>query len=142
MDKSRWHTGTYEMYIWAPTPGELSIHILAKAISLDNPADDQDAPFLAGMDLTLAELGITAPAFPLGLRDVGEQGLAPEDVEAVFGPQMGVRVLLTMWQAAERDFRGVDMDARPWREPSDEAFPIMERTFDIMVLLKERLYGK
>lgn len=131
------------MFISAPMPGELSIHILAKAVSLDNPADDQDAPFLAEMNLTVAELGITdgMPAFPLGLRDVGEQGLAPEDVEAVFGPRMGVRVLLTMYQAAERDFRGVDMDARPWRAPSDAAFAIMERTFDVMMLLKERLYG-
>jgi hypothetical protein len=107
-------------------------------------ASDQDAPILAQLDVTYGEVNVSDGPKPWPLnsfRDVGEHGLAPEDFEEEFGPRMALRALLVLFQAADRDFRGVDMDARPWRSPSMAAFPIMQRTSDLMVILKTRLYN-
>lgn len=144
MDKtSNWATGTYEMLLEKDVEGaELSITVFAKPLNPDNEVKGDPVPILAQMDLTNAEVGILEgePPWEMGLRDVGEQGVTPEEAERVFGPKMGLRVLLTLVQAADRDFRGVDMDARPWREPSWAAFAILERAHDVMAMLKVRIY--
>ena len=141
---SKWGTGTYEMLLETDVNGvEVSITVFAKPLNPDNEVESDIVPVLAQLDLTNAELGIPeggVPAWQPGLYDVGEIGVTPENAEREFGPQMGLRVLLALTQAAERDLRGVDMDAQPWRGESWGAYAIMERAHDVMLMLKTRLY--
>lgn len=156
MTKSIWMTGTYEMLVQDfKDEAEMTITVFARPVDLADEASDRDAPILAQLDVSYAEVGLDDGARPpwqtaeayrdLGkdglaaFRTVGEHGLAPEDIEAEFGPHMGLRILLCLFQAADRDFRGVDMDAVPWRMPSMQAFPIMQRISDLMMILRTRL---
>lgn len=142
---SRWATGTYELVLDYTKDDEADVvaTIFAKPLEVGTDADE-DAPILSQMGLLFAELGdrrgIFAEEKP-AVVDIGEHGLEPENLEREFGPQTGVRLLLLLFQAANADFKGVDMDGAPWREPSNEAFPIMERTHDVMTILKTRLYN-
>lgn len=146
MIESRWATGTYEMFVEvgdAVIDGDVGITIFAVPLTLD-PADDEDAPILAQREAMGWEMGYpegALPAWRTGLREIGEHGLKPEDVEAEFGPQMGLRVLMALYDAALQDTRGTDIEGRPWRQPSAPAALLAERTLDLIVLLSTRLAG-
>jgi hypothetical protein len=144
MTRSAWHIGTYELLIQdIPEDRMLCVTVFAKPVDVRDEPSDLDAPILAQVDVGYGEVGVSDGPKPWpvnAFRDVGEHGLAPEDFEAEFGAQMALRALLALFQAADRDFRGVDMDARPWRHASMGAFAIMQRTSDLMILLKTRLY--
>ena len=114
------------------------------AMPADNtPEADEDAPILAQAGFIYPDLGTRRGAFAEGVNailPIGENGLLPEEMEREFGPQTAVRILLLLFQAAEVDFNGTDIDGAPWREPSTEAFRIMERAHDVMTVLGTRLY--
>lgn len=141
MIESRWATGTYEILIETGVlDGDVGITVFATALTLD-PADDEDAPILAQMEAQTWELGGFDPATlpPRRLVEIGEHGLKPEEVEAQYGPELGLRILLALYQAALHDFNGTDMEDRPWRQPSAAVEPFMERVLDLIVVLTTRL---
>ena len=142
---SRWATGTYELVLDFSGSGDVDIIATVFAMPADSTSEaDEDAPILAQGGFIIPELGTLKGAFAEGkdaILPVGEYGLTPEDMEREFGPQTAIRMLLLLFRAAEADFNGVDVDKIPWREPSNAAFPIMERTHDVMTILKTRLYN-
>lgn len=143
---SRWATGTYELVLdFSGSDNDSDIIATVFAMPVDNTLEaDEDAPILAQDGFIIPELGTLKGAFAEGknvILTVGENGLAPEDLEREFGPQTAIRLLLLLFRAAEADFNGVDVDKIPWREPSNAAFSIMERTHDVMTILKTRLYN-
>ncbi|MGZ4659660.1 MAG: hypothetical protein ACXVYB_00105 [Arthrobacter sp.] len=144
MIESRWATGTYEMLVEtgdAVIDADIGITIFATPLTLDRDADE-DAPILAQVDAQGWEVGLdpeNLPAFRKGLIEIGEHGLKPEQVEAEYGPELGLRVLLALYQAAQHDYWGTDLEDRPWRQPSAAAVEIMERTLDLIVVLTTRL---
>lgn len=144
MIESRWATGTYEMLVEVGEKvldADIGITVFATPLTLD-AADDDDCPMLAQVDAQAWELGLdpdNLPAFKTGLIEIGEHGLKPEDVEEQYGAQLGLRILLALYQAAQHDYWGTDMEDRPWRQPSATAVEIMERTLDLIVLLTTRL---
>jgi hypothetical protein len=142
---SRWATGTYELVLdFSGTDPDNDIIATVFAMPADNtPEADEDAPILAQTGFIIPELGTLKGVLAEGkncIVPIGENGLAPEDMEATFGPKAAVRILLLLFRAAEADFNGVDMDKIPWRTPSVEAFDIMERAHDVMTILGTRLY--
>lgn len=145
---SAWAVGTYELLLVGDPEGDptdLIVTIFAKPRDPADTTADEDAPVLAHCDVSYAEIGLkegdTLP-WKTGLRDVGMTGLVPEAIESEYGPQMGLRILLSLLQAVRADFYGLDMDGNPWRTPSDGAvFGLMERTHDIMAILNTRLFG-
>lgn len=141
---SRWATGTYELVLdFSGSDGDDIIATVFAMPADTTPEADEDAPILAQQGFIIPELGTLKGAFAEGktvILPIGEQGLEPEAMEAEFGPRTAVRVLLLLFRASEADFNGVDIDGTPWREPSNEAFPIMERTHDVMAILGTRLY--
>ena len=142
---SQWATGTYELVL--DFSGSDKDDIIATVFAMpatDSLDADEDAPVLAQAGFIIPELGTLKGAFADGknvIIPIGEKGLAPEDMEREYGPQTAVRLLLLLFRAAEADFNGVDVDKIPWRTPSTEAFAIMERTHDVMAILKTRLYN-
>lgn len=145
--KSIWLTGTYEMLLERnaeAAEGDISVTIFAKAADPEDTAADEDAPILAQIDVWTLEVGLTSglPGWRMGLRDVGERGLAPEAVEAEFGARMAARILLALYQAAEADFNGLDLEGAPFRTPSVAAFSLMARVSNLIASLNTRLYGK
>lgn len=141
---SRWATGTYELVLDFTRRDDDDVIATVFAMPVDGTQEaDDDAPILAQAGFIYPELGTLKGAFAEGrnaILRVGEDGLGPEDMEREFGPKTAIRLLLLLFNAAESDFNGVDMDGLPWREPSTAAFPIMERTHDIMTVLGTRLY--
>jgi len=144
MIESRWATGTYEMLMEVGAEaieGDIGISIFATPLTLAR-ADDEDCPILAQVDAESWDVGISQDALPrlrTGLREIGEHGLKPEDIEAEYGPQLGLRILLALYQATESDIQGTDLEGRPWRTPSPAAGELQERVLDLMVLLTTRL---
>lgn len=143
MTESRWATGTYEMLLETASAwieGDVGITIFATPLTLDE-ADDEDAPILAQIDVTAWQLGMDEAAvgrLKTGLRELGEHGLKPEDIEAEFGPELALRILMALYQAAEKDMLGTDMEDRPWRQPSAAAGALRERVLDLMVRITTR----
>lgn len=141
--QSRWLTGTYELLMMEDDTNQdiLIVSIFAKASDPEDVEADEDAPLLYQEDFSWQEILADLPAaFELGgLRDIGENGITPEDMEATYGPALAVRLMLGLFRAAERDFRGVDIDLIPWRLGSSGAFAIMERTHDCMAVLGEKI---
>lgn len=141
---SLWATGTYELVLDFSGADGADIVATVFAMPVDNTLEaDEDAPILAQTDFIIPELGDLRLEFAEGkttIIPIGEHGLQPEDMEARYGPKTAIRLMLLLFRAAEADFNGVDVDKVPWREPSVGAFPIMERTHDIMAILKTRLY--
>jgi hypothetical protein len=122
---------------------DIGITIFATPLTLD-VGDDEDAPILAQVDVQGWEIGVdpeNLPAWKLGLIEIGEHGLKPEQVEEQYGPELGLRILLALYQAAMHDFHGTDMEDRPWRPASAAVEPFMERVLDLIVLLTTRLAG-
>lgn len=143
MTESRWATGTYEILIEAGEAvldGDVGITVFATPLTLDR-ADDEDAPILAQMEAQAWELGGVDPdTMPASeLLEIGEHGLKPEDVEEKYGPELGLRILNSLYEAAMNDHRGTDRQGRPWRQPSPAVEPFMERVLDLIVLLTTRL---
>lgn len=143
---SQWAIGTYELVLDF-SGADKDVDVMATVFAMpitDDPAADEDAPVLSQMGMVWGELGQLVGPFSEKknvILKVGEQGMGPEEMEKEFGPKAGVRMLLLLFQAANADFKGVDMDGVPWRSPSDGAFPILERTHDVMAVLKTRLYN-
>ena len=145
MIESRWATGTYEILIETGEgvlDADVGVTIFATPLTLE-PADDEDCPILAQVDAQAWELGLDPENLPAdwkrSLREIGEHGLKPEEVEEQYGPELGLRILLALYQAAMHDFQGTDMEGRPWRQPSAAVEPFMERVLDLVVLLTTRL---
>lgn len=145
MIESRWATGTYEILLEAGDAvlnADVGITVFATPLTLDI-ADDEDAPILAQVDVQAWELGVDPDNLPAAwkrsLREAGEHGLKPEQVEAEYGPELGLRILLALYQAALHDFRGTDIEDRPWRQPSAAVEPFMERVLDLIVILTAKL---
>lgn len=147
MIESRWATGTYEMLLEVGAEqieGDIGITIFATPLTLD-PADDEDAPLLSQIDVESWDVGLQpadVEAMPARvLREIGEHGLKPEDIEAEYGPGLALRILLALYQASEHDLNGTDGEDRPWRQPSAAAGALRERVLDLMVLLTTRMAG-
>jgi hypothetical protein len=146
MIESRWATGTYEMLLEtgnAWIEGDVGITIFATSLTLDE-ADDEDAPILAQIDVSALTLDMDQEALAglkTGLREIGEHGLKPEEIEAEFGPKLALQILTALYQAADTDMRGTDMEGRPWRQESAAAGPFRERVLDVLVALTIRLAG-
>jgi hypothetical protein len=144
--KSAWDTGTYELLLERdPEGGTGDLMVVVFARPLDPEEDiaaDEDAPILALIEVSRLEYEEELQDWQLGLRTIGEQGLLrPESVESIFGPRLGVRILLALEEACDRDFRGVDLDGAPWRMPSAGAFPLLQRTHEVAQELGRRLFG-
>lgn len=143
-ETSRWAIGTYELVLDFSRSDDDDVIATVFAMPVDNtPEADEDAPILAQSGFIYPELGTRKGAFAAGnntILTIGEDGITPEEMEQMFGPKTAVRILLLLFKAAEADFNGVDIDGVPWREPSTEAFKIMERTHDVMTILGTRLY--
>jgi len=143
MTKSAWDTGTYELLVSndpAGQKGDLMVVVFARPADPDDDVANEDAPVLAHIDVMNEEYDWNIQDYHLGLRSIGERGmLTPENVPGIYGDRLGLRILLALYQGAERDFNGTDMDDIPWRTPSSEAFVIMERTHAVMEVVKERL---
>ena len=141
---SLWATGTYELVLDFRGADDADVVATVFAMpAIASPDAEEDAPILAQQGYIIPELGTLKGAFAEGknvIIPIGEDGLKPEDMEEQLGPQTAIRLLLLLFQAAQADFYGVDIDGHPWREPSEAAFPIMERTHDILAILKIRLY--
>lgn len=146
MTESRWATGTYEMLLETGSDwieGDVGITIFATPLTLDR-ADDEDAPILAQIDASAWALGLDEDAMgrlKTGLRELGEHGLKPEDVEAEFGSALGLRILMALYQAAEKDMQGTDLEDRPWRQPSAAAGPLRDRVLGLMVSMLGGIAG-
>lgn len=142
---SQWATGTYELVLdFSGSDGDDIVATVFAMPATDSPDADEDAPILAQTGFIIPELGTLQGAFAEGknaIIPIGENGLQPEDMERIYGPKTAIRLLLLLFKAAEADFNGVDADQIPWRTPSTEAFGIMERTHDVMAILKTRLYS-
>ena len=140
MIESRWATGTYEMLLetgneWIE--GDVGITIFATALTLD-PADEKDAPILAQVDTEAWAMGMDEDAvkrLPTGLREIGEHGIKPEELAQTYGAGLALRILRALYEAAGSDMRGVDIEDRPWRQPSPAAGALRERVLDVMVQL-------
>lgn len=141
---SQWVTGTYELVLDFRGADDADVVATIFAMpAIASPEADEDSPILAQEGYIIPELGTLQGAFAEGknvIIPIGEDGLKPEDIEEKFGQKTAIRLLLLLFNAARADFYGVDIDGRPWRAPSRDAFPIMERTHDIMAILKTRLY--
>ncbi|HJV97482.1 MAG TPA: hypothetical protein VJ617_00065 [Arthrobacter sp.] len=143
MTTSRWDIGTYDLLISKDTdgkPGDLMVVVFAHPVDIDDTEADHDAPILAHVDVLRREYDQEVPAHLFGVASIGLRGLIqPEDIEKLFGLQLGLRVMLALWQGIDRDFRGVDMDHRPWRTPNEEAvFPLMQRVHALLMDLRNR----
>lgn len=142
---SVWQTGTYDLLISKDPeagPGALMVVVFAAATDIDDVAADEDAPVLAHIDVTRGEYDFDLSDHHYGMHTIGERGLLqPEKIEVLFGPRLGVQILLALYNAADHDLRGIDSEDRPWREPSDGAFPLMQRLHPLLMDLKGRLFG-
>lgn len=142
--RSIWMTGTYEMLMQRDAEGaegDLSVTIFAKAADPEDTAADEDAPVLEMIDVWTMDLGLPAgvPGWKMGLRDIGEHGLTPEAMEAEYGARMAQRLALLLFEAADRDLRGVDSDDMPFREPQPGAMAICRRAAAVFNDLTRRL---
>lgn len=142
---SAWMTGTYDLLV-APDrqgrTGDLLVTVFAKPADEEDTVANEDAPVLGQVEIAREEYDQPLQDYQYVLTSIGERGLIqPEQLEKLYGPKLAVRILLALYQAAERDFYGTDMEFRPWREPQElTAFPIMQRTHTLLMDLKARLF--
>lgn len=111
---SRWAVGTYELVLDFTRQGDDDVIATVFAMPVDGSEEaDDDAPILAQAGYIYPELGTLKGVFAEGknvILTVGEQGLAPEAMEAEFGPRAAVRLLLLLFNAIQADFNGLDME--------------------------------
>jgi len=144
--RSPYKAGTYNLYIeqdHAGDPGDLTITVWAIPKGWADPQDIATAPMLARLQVCREEYGRAVPESLMGSRHVGGGAmLQPEDVEQVFGGRLGARILLALYEAAERDFWGRDMYNHVVRDQREKAFPFMERAHDTLAILMAKVYGQ
>lgn len=142
---SIWQTGTYDLLIQQDPegqPGDLVVSVFACPTDLDDDAADQDAPILSDTTVPAGMYDGPLEPYQYAVRSIGERGLIrAEDVEKLYGARLAVHILLALYEAAENDFYGRDVDHLPWRTPSEEgAFPLMQKVHPLLMDLKRRLY--
>jgi hypothetical protein len=142
--ESIWDTGTYDLLVNQDpdgAPGDLVVVVFAHPADPDDREADDDAPILADVEVLRGEYDAELPEHLKAIGSCGENGLIrPEDIEKLYGPRLGVRIMLALFTAAENDFNGMDIDGQPWRGPSAGAFPMMQRTHTLLMDLKRRLF--
>lgn len=142
---SAWQTGTYDLLVHPDPeggPGDLMVVVFAAPTDIDDVDADEDAPILASRDVIRGEYDQELGEHQLGTFSIGEKGLLqPEDVEKVYGPRLAARILLSLYEAADNDFRGIDVEGHPWRLPESGAFPLMARVHPLLMDLRRRLFG-
>jgi hypothetical protein len=140
---SAWDTGTYDLLVMKDPQGkdgDLMLVVFARPLDPEDEAATADAPILAEVDVPNEDYDWTVQDYHLGMRTVGERGLlTPENIPGIYGDMLGLQVLLALYEGAERDSRGIDMDDMPWRPPASEAIPIMSRTYNMMLAIKDKL---
>jgi hypothetical protein len=143
--KSIWKTGAYDLLVSQDSeakPGDLMLVVFASPVDPENEAAVNDAPILAHIDVPREDYD-ELPAHLMGVFGCGPHSLLkPEVVEPVYGPKLAERILTALFEAAERDGRGMDMDDMPWRLPSPAAMPMMQQVQGLLVDLRYRLSGK
>jgi hypothetical protein len=131
---SAWATGTYELLM--QNTGDDLLMLTVFALAADPDSDDWDSPILAQVEIE------RDPEAPLLVPyRVGEEGLAPEELEFILGPRLALRALMLLHEAALQDSRGLDLQDAPWRAPSAAALPVAERFNDAGLLLATRLFS-
>lgn len=141
---SAWMTGTYDLLV-APDregkDGDLLVSVFAKPADEADTVANEDAPVLGQIEIARSEYDVPLQDYQYTFTSIGERGLIqPEQLEKLYGPKLAMRMLVALYQAAERDFYGTDMEFRPWREPQEEgAFPLMQRTHTLLMDLRARL---
>ena len=142
---SAWQTGTYDLLIYQDPeaePGALMVVVFAAPTDIDDSVADDDAPILAHVDVPRAEYDDELAAFMMDMHSCGDRGLIrPEDVEAVYGTKLGLKVLLALFQAVENDVRGVDMDGHPFRPASLEPLLLRDRIQPMIMDMIRRISG-
>lgn len=142
---SAWQTGTYDLLIYQDPeaePGALMVVVFAAPTDLDDVDADNDAPILAHIDVPRADYDHELAAFMLDVHSCGERGLIwTQDIEKVFGTILGERVMTAMYQAVERDIAGLDMDDRPWRAPSAASLPLLQKIYELLTDMRDRIEG-
>lgn len=139
---SSWLTGTYDLLIH-PDPeggeGSLMVVVFAAPTDLDDQDSDDDAPILAHLDVSRDEYDRDLAPYLLDIRSFGERGLIqPEDVEKVYGPKLGLLILLALFQAVENDVRGTNMDGQPFRPASLAPLVLRDRIQPLIMDLRRR----
>lgn len=139
---SAWQTGTYDLLVWPDTeaaPGDLMVVVFAASTDLDDEAADEDAPILSHIDVPRASYDHDLEPYLLDIRSFGDRGLLrPEDVEKVYGPKLGLWILLALFEAVENDVKGKDMDGVPFRPANLEPLQLRDRIQPIIVELGRR----
>jgi len=142
---SAWQTGTYELLVYPDPealPRGLMVVVFAAPTDLDDGDADNDAPILAHIDVAGDEYDHDLAPYLLDIRSFGDRGLIrPEDVEAVYGTKLGLKVLLALFQAVENDVRGVDMDGHPFRPASLEPLLLRDRIQPMIMDMIRRISG-
>jgi len=140
---SIWLTGTYDVLV-SPDPkggiGDLMIAVFAAPADPNDEEANEDAPILAQRDVARGEYDDDLQPDDYGAFPYGEQGLRPEDIAPIYGPRLALRILLTLYEAADNDFNGIDVEGHPWRPPSEEgAFPMMTRVHGLLMAMRNYL---
>lgn len=142
---SAWQTGTYDLLVYPDAegrPGDLMVVVFAAATDLDDQDADDDAPILAHVDVAREEYDEDPAPYLLDIRSFGERGLIrPEDVEKVYGPKLGRKILLALFQAVENDVRGTDLDGQPFRPANLGPLVLRDRIQPLIVDLGRRIEG-
>jgi hypothetical protein len=143
--KSPYKASTFNLFIEQDAggdPGDLVITVWAVPKKWADPSDIATAPMLARMEVCREEYGRELPQLMLGSRMVGDTTvLRPEDIEAAYGGRLATRILLSLYEAAERQFWGRDMYNNVVRDERKAAYPFMERTHDTLAILMAKIYG-
>lgn len=141
--KSPWKTGTYQMIVQERAegdPGDLLITVWGVP-KTSAKAHGVPSLILAKVEVIWEEYNQLPPARLMGAHYVGKgTGLQPEDIEELYGARLAARILLALFQAAERDFWGRDMYNNKVRDERKKAFPFMERTHDTLAILMAKVH--
>lgn len=142
--KSPWLAGTYEMIIQQDPEGERGDLVITAWGVPKTWAKSAHVPrslMLAEIEVCWEEYHREVPTGLMGAQHIGKKAvMQPEDVEELYGGRLATRILLALYQAAERQFWGRDMKDVVVREEREGAFPIMERSHDLLAVLKTKIY--
>jgi hypothetical protein len=142
--KSPYKAGTYDVYVEQDRngdEGDLIITVWSIPKGWADPQDIATAPLLARIEVSWEEYSQTPPAGLMGSQHVGRKAaLQPEDLEELYGARLATRILLALYQAAERDFWGRDMYDNVVRKERKSAFPFMERAHDTLAILMAKVH--
>lgn len=142
--KSPYKAGMYELMITQRSegdPGDLLVTVWGVPKGW---AKDQGVPalILGKIEIDREEYG-PVPEDLIGSHPIGDTtALRPEDLEQIYGGQLAARILLALFQAAERNFWGKDMFDNVIGPERDSVFPFLERTHDTLAILMAKIYGQ